>query len=71
MSNKRSYAIANYFHVEEEGLPEAVPEEVEEESLEEESVLTEYDPDEFYSSAVVSLDSTIPVNLFEFKYPFI
>lgn len=38
--------------------------------MEEESQLTEYDPDDFVSGAVNSLDSTIPLNLFEFEYPF-
>lgn len=55
----------------EEGEEEsAAPEEVEEE-VEEESILTEYDPDDFYSGAVTSLDSTLPTDLFEFEYPFI
>ncbi|XP_052756190.1 cilia- and flagella-associated protein 44 [Galleria mellonella] len=59
---------------EEEEIPiqEApVAEEIEEEDEEEEeSLLTEYDPDDFLSSAVNSLDSTIPLDLFEFKYSY-
>lgn len=49
---------------------EAAPEVGEEESVEAESVLTEYDPDDFLSGAVNTLDSTIPLDLFEFEYPF-
>lgn len=41
----------------------------EEEHVEEESILTEYDPDEFFSGAVNTLDSTLPLDLFEFEYP--
>lgn len=51
-------------------IEEAPLEEVEQESVEEESILTEYDPDDFLSGAVNSFDSTIPLDLFEFKYPF-
>ncbi|XP_059046371.1 cilia- and flagella-associated protein 44 isoform X2 [Achroia grisella] len=58
---------------EQEELPiqeTVIPEEVEEEQLEEESLLTEYDPDDFLSGAVNTLDSTIPLNLFEFEYSY-
>ncbi|KAL0880918.1 hypothetical protein ABMA27_002088 [Loxostege sticticalis] len=54
----------------EEEEEEAAPEEVEEEHVEEESILTEYDPDEFLSGAVNTLDSTIPLDLFEFEHSF-
>ncbi|CAG9578714.1 unnamed protein product [Danaus chrysippus] len=58
-------------HVGEEGLfGETAPEVVEEESIEAESVLTEYDPDDFLSGAVNTLDSTIPLDLFEFEYSY-
>lgn len=43
---------------------------VEEEQEPEESVLTEYDPDDFLSGAINSLDSTIPLDFLEFEYPF-
>ncbi|XP_072939178.1 cilia- and flagella-associated protein 44 [Epargyreus clarus] len=56
---------------EEEAAPEEhAPEEVEEEQVEEESILTEYDPDDFLSGAVNTLDSTIPLDLFEFEYSY-
>ncbi|CAG4986750.1 unnamed protein product [Parnassius apollo] len=44
-----------------------VEEELEEEHLDEESILTEYDPDDFLSGAVNSLDSTVPSNFLEFE----
>ncbi|XP_013136912.1 PREDICTED: cilia- and flagella-associated protein 44 [Papilio polytes] len=43
---------------------------VEEEQEPEESVLTEYDPDDFLSGAINSLDSTIPLDFLEFEYSF-
>ncbi|XP_045768159.1 cilia- and flagella-associated protein 44 isoform X2 [Maniola jurtina] len=58
------------------GEEEQVPEEAdaeeaaEQESVEEESQLTEYDPDDFVSGAVNSLDSTIPLDLFEFEFSY-
>jgi hypothetical protein len=52
-------------------VAEQIPEEVEEEHVEDESILTEYDPDDFVSGAINTLDSTLPLNLFEFEYPFI
>ncbi|CAH2265748.1 jg7937 [Pararge aegeria aegeria] len=55
---------------EEQVAEEAAPEEAEEESVEDESQLTEYDPDDFVSGAVNSLDSTIPLDLFEFEYSY-
>ncbi|CAH2108330.1 unnamed protein product [Euphydryas editha] len=55
---------------EEEVIEEVGPEEVEQESVEEESILTEYDPDDFLSGAVNSLDSTIPLDLFEFNHSY-
>ncbi|RVE42054.1 hypothetical protein evm_013296 [Chilo suppressalis] len=55
---------------EEEVAPEPIPEEAEEEQGEEESILTEYDSDDFVSGAVNSLDSTIPLDLFEFEYSY-
>ncbi|CAB3223441.1 unnamed protein product [Arctia plantaginis] len=54
---------------EEELTEEGAPEEIEEE-VEEESILTEYDPDDFYSGAVISLDSTLPIDLFEFEHSY-
>ncbi|XP_068632653.1 cilia- and flagella-associated protein 44 [Battus philenor] len=57
----------------EEGIEEEVPhieEETEEEQEEEESVLTVYDQDDFFSGAVNSLDSTIPLDFLEFEYSF-
>lgn len=42
---------------------------MEEEAVEEESILTEYDPDDFISGAVTTLDATLPDDLFEFEYP--
>ncbi|CAH0714428.1 unnamed protein product, partial [Brenthis ino] len=56
-------------NVEEIHIEEPIPEEVEEEA-EVESILTEYDPDDFLSGAVNSSDSTIPHNLFEFEYSY-
>ncbi|XP_030032146.1 cilia- and flagella-associated protein 44 isoform X2 [Manduca sexta] len=50
-------------------IPEAEPEE-EEAEVEEESILTEYDPDDFVSGAVNTLDSTIPIDLFDFEYSY-
>lgn len=56
---------------EEEGAtPPPGDEMLEEEEVEIESILTEYDPEDFVSGAVNSLDSTIPLDLFEFQYPF-
>ncbi|KAM3964257.1 cilia- and flagella-associated protein 44 [Aphomia sociella] len=49
---------------------ETVLEDVEEEQVEEESILTEYDPDDFISGAVNTLDSTIPLDLLEFEYSY-
>ena len=49
---------------------ELEPEEEEEEEVDAESVLTEYDPDDFVSGAVTSPETTIPVNMFDFEYPF-
>ncbi|XP_053613001.1 cilia- and flagella-associated protein 44 [Plodia interpunctella] len=49
--------------------PPPEPEEVEEE-VEEESILTEYDPDDFLSGAVNTLDSSIPLDLFDFEYSY-
>lgn len=43
---------------------------MEEEEVEEESTLTEYDPDEFISGAINTLDSSLHINLFEFEYPY-
>ncbi|CAF4862679.1 unnamed protein product [Pieris macdunnoughi] len=55
---------------EEEADEEALIEEVEEEAVEEESILTEYDPDDFISGAVTSLDATLPDDLFEFEHSY-
>lgn len=55
---------------EEEEWEEEQVEEIEEEHVEEESILTEYDDTEFVSGAVTSLDSTLPIDLFEFEYPY-
>ncbi|XP_052739568.1 cilia- and flagella-associated protein 44 [Bicyclus anynana] len=55
---------------EEEQIAEEEAADVEEESVEDESQLTEYDPDDFVSGAVNSLDSTIPLDLFEFEYSY-
>ncbi|XP_026491825.2 cilia- and flagella-associated protein 44 [Vanessa tameamea] len=62
--------IIGEFGNEEEIIEEAAPEEVEQESVEDESILTEYDPDDFLSGAVNSLDSTIPLNLFDFEHSY-
>lgn len=35
------------------------------------SILTVYDPDDYISGAVISPQSTIPPNIFEFEYPFL
>ncbi|XP_049868169.1 cilia- and flagella-associated protein 44 [Pectinophora gossypiella] len=43
---------------------------LEAEQVQEESVLTEYDPDDFVSGAVNSPYSTIPVDLFDFEYSY-
>lgn len=55
---------------EEEEIEETVAEEPLGEHVEEESILSEYDPDDFVSGAVTSPYSTIPFDLFEFEYPF-
>ncbi|XP_063361265.1 cilia- and flagella-associated protein 44 [Cydia amplana] len=44
--------------------------EPEDEHVEEESILTEYDQDDFFSGAVNSPDSTIPLDLFEFEHSY-
>lgn len=62
---------------EEEKLGETIGEEWEHEEfdaeeLQEESILTEYDQDDFISGAINSGPySSIPVDLFEFEYPFV
>ncbi|XP_075974116.1 cilia- and flagella-associated protein 44 [Anticarsia gemmatalis] len=53
-----------------EGEEEEEYEEEAEEHVEEESILTEYDPDDFVSGAVTSFESTIPFDLFEFEYSY-
>uniref|UniRef100_A0A2A4JET3 Cilia- and flagella-associated protein 44 n=1 Tax=Heliothis virescens TaxID=7102 RepID=A0A2A4JET3_HELVI len=40
------------------------------EFVEEESILTEYDPDDFISGAVTSPHSSIPIDLFDFEYSY-
>lgn len=50
---------------------EVPPEEEIEEEVEAESVLTEYDADDFVSEAVTSPESTIPIDMFDFEYPFL
>ncbi|KAJ8730764.1 hypothetical protein PYW08_002177 [Mythimna loreyi] len=53
-----------------EGQEPGHPEEVEDEHAEEESILTEYDPDDFISGAVTSPESTIPSDMFDFEYSY-
>ncbi|XP_041988296.1 cilia- and flagella-associated protein 44 isoform X2 [Aricia agestis] len=43
---------------------------VDEEQADAESILTEYDSDDFVSGAVTSPDSTLPDNLFQFEYSY-
>ncbi|KAI5642688.1 cilia- and flagella-associated protein 44 [Phthorimaea operculella] len=44
--------------------------ELDAEHLEEESILTEYDADDFVSSAVVAPHSTFPIDLFDFEHSY-
>lgn len=64
----------SYHFAEEEKLGETIGEEWEheefDEELQEESILTVYDTDDFVSGAINSGPySTIPVDLLEFEYP--